>query len=257
MKLRLHQFLSRTGSFSSKKDIIHSVRTGEVSINGKVVVNPEFIFDAAKCRVFWKGRLLQKVRGSVYIIINKPEGYLSSRLTPNDRRLGKRSVFELVEKDKNIGEAAKKALFCVGRLDEDTSGLLLITNDGKLGSRLTDPKHGIKKTYLVELQKPIRGKAVAELEKGVVIELEENGRIAAYKTRGCKIAATPADMKKLEVTVSEGKKREVRRMFEAVGSKVLQLQRVAIASLKLEDLNLKKGEYIIADRKLLEKATVL
>ncbi|MBI3037188.1 rRNA pseudouridine synthase [Candidatus Woesearchaeota archaeon] len=257
MKLRLHQFLSRTGAFSSKKDLIHRVRSGEVSIDGKVVVNPEFIFDAAKCRVFWKGRLLQKVRESIYIVINKPEGYLSSRLTPNDRRLGKRSVFELVEEDKSIGKATMKALFCVGRLDEDTSGLLLITNDGKLGSRLTDPKHGVKKTYLVELQKPISSKDVAELEKGVVIGLEENGRIAGYKTKGCRIEVVAADMKKLKVAVSEGRKREVRRMFEAVGNEVLQLRRVALGSLKLEDLNLKKGKYIIADRKLIEDATPL
>ncbi|MBI2550148.1 rRNA pseudouridine synthase [Candidatus Woesearchaeota archaeon] len=257
MKLRLHQFLSRTGAFTSKKDVVSSVRNGEVSIAGEVVVNPEFIFDATKCRVFWKGRLLQRVKGSVYVIINKPEGYLSSRLSSNDRKLGKRSVFELVEKDKSIGEATMKALFCVGRLDEDTSGLLLMTNDGKLGSRLTDPKYGIKKTYLAELQKPISGKAVVELEKGVVIGLEENGRIADYKTKGCRIEVTAADMKKLKVTVTEGRKREVRRIFEAVGNKVLRLQRVALGSLKLEDLNLKKGKYLIADRKLIENATLL
>lgn len=255
MKLRLHQFLSRTGAFASKKGIVSSIRSGAVSINGKVVINPEFIFDAAKCRVFWKGRLLQKAGKSIYIIINKPEGYLSSRLTPNDRSLGKKSVFSLIGKGEGIDETAKRTLFCVGRLDEDTSGLLLITNDGRLGSRLTDPKHGARKTYLVQLQKPASSDAVAELEKGVVIGLEENGRVTAYKTRGCRIEASASDMKKLKVTVTEGRKRDVRRMFEAVGNKVLQLQRIAIGNLRLDGLNLEKGKYIIAGRKLLEKAT--
>ena len=252
MKIRLHQFLSRTGMFGSKKDLIQSVRSGNVKVNGKVVVNPEFIFDAAKKAVFWNDRLLQQVKKNIYIIVNKPEGFLSSRLTANDVKLGKRSVFGIIDKDKSLDEETKRALFCVGRLDEDTSGLLIITNDGKLGAKLTDPKNKVEKTYLVKLQQPITPKAISDLEKGVIIDLEENGIITKYMTKGCRVEVVSPDFSELKVFLTEGKKREVRRMFEAVGNKVVQLQRVGIGNLRLEELNLKKGECSIADSKLLQ-----
>lgn len=249
MKLRLHQYLSRAGIFNGKKGLIESVRNGEVSVGGQVVINPEFIFDPSRKKVFWKGEFVKPIRKSVYILVNKPEGCLSSRLTPTDIRLGKKSVFELIEK-LNVSAEVKNSLFCVGRLDEDTSGLLVLTNDGKLGSKLTDPLHGIRKKYLASLERPISTGDLDKLRAGVVINLEENGKVWKYRTKGCSIVRIAP--RQLEIILSEGKKREVRRMLEVVGNRVVGLQRVAIGRLSLGMLKLEKGGCSFADSKALQ-----
>jgi pseudouridine synthase len=234
MKLRLHQYLSKTGFCVSKKELIQAVENGEITLDGKVVRNPHYQFNP-KRRVSYKGKSLS-INEQKYIIFNKPEGYLSSRLTENDR--GKKSVFELVEDD--------KSLVCAGRLDEDTSGLLIITNDGKLVKKITSPG-SIEKTYEALLEHPFR--EVSALENGVVIDLEENGVITKYKTKPCRIRII--NEKKVEITLTEGKKREVRRMFEAVGNKVIGLRRISIGNIDVEKLKLPKKSYLIVSKEFI------
>lgn len=240
MKLRLHQFLSRTGAFSSKNELITAIAKSEITIDGKTITNPMHIFDAKK-RVCWKGTPLKRVTAKTCIAINKPEGYLSSRLTPEDTRLGKKSVFQLID---GLDEKTEKSLFCAGRLDEDSSGLLIITNDGKLGSKLTAPGSGIEKTYHATLARPITDNELDKLRKGVIIQLEENGKITSYTTKPCRADAMP-DRKQLKLILAEGKKREVRRMLESIGNKVVRLERTAIGKLTLQELKLGKGQYAI------------
>lgn len=242
MKLRLHQFLSRTGAFSSKKELIAAITKAEITIDGKTITNPMHIFDA-KRKVCWKGKPLKRITAKTYIAINKPEGYLSSRLTPEDLKLGKRSVFELISPA--IDEKMEKSMFCAGRLDEDSSGLLIITNDGKLGSKITAPGSGIEKTYHAALARPITDGELAKLRKGVTIQLEENGKITSYTTKPCKAEMISVDRKQLKLVLAEGKKREARRMLEAIGNKVVRLERTAIGKLTLQDLKLEKGQYAI------------
>jgi len=251
VKLYLHQFLSRTGLFRSKSCLIKAVRNGEVTVGGEVIVNPMHNFDPNKKKVFWKGKLLKPVKKKICIAINKPEGFLSSRLSDNDQRMGKRSIFELVER--TMDSTAFQSLFCVGRLDEDSSGLLLLTNDGSLSHRLASPDSKVGKTYDVWLRQPVSKGEIAQLERGVVIELEENGDVTHYRTKGCRVEAVSADKKHVTLTLTEGKKREVRRMFEALGNKVAQLQRSAIGNLKLKDLGLGKGEHSILTAEQVEK----
>ena len=246
MKLRLHQFLSRAGAFSSKKELIAAVTKGEVTIDGTAVTNPMRIFDVKK-KVCWKGRQLKRVTAKTYIAINKPEGYLSSRLTPEDARMGKKSVFELIGKSSALDEQTKKSLFCAGRLDEDSSGLLIITNDGRLGSKITVPGSGIEKTYHAALARPVTDAELAKLQKGVTIQLEENGKITSYTTKPCRAETTSRDKKQLRLILAEGKKREVRRMLEAIGNKVIRLERTAIGKLTIAELKLGKGQYAIID----------
>ena len=253
MKLRLHQFLSRTGAFGSKKELIESISKGEISVGGVIVTSPMHFFDPSRENVHWKGNMLKKA-AKVYLALNKPAGFLSSRLTQGDARLGKRSVFELIENDKSLDDAAKKSLFCVGRLDEDTSGLLLITNDGSFGAQVTRPESRIEKTYVAELAKPLGRNDSKKLEKGVVIKLEENGITTNYKTSGCGIKALESDTRKIAITLSEGKKREIRRMLEAVGNKVLRLQRISIGKLRLEDLKIRECSYVLLDKETAMKA---
>jgi pseudouridine synthase len=170
-----------------------------------------------------------------------------------DRKLGKKSMFDIIEKDKKLDEKTKKTLFSVGRLDEDTSGLIMITNDGKFCTKMTNPKYDVSKAYHAVLEKPLDKEVIAKIEKGIIIELEENGKITRYKTKGCRIAMENSSDKKLTLVLFEGKKREARRIFQAVGNKVLQLERVAIGNLQLKDAGLKEGEFMHAERKFLEE----
>ena len=158
-KPRLHQFLSRTGIFNSKKDLVFAVKNSEIKINDKVITNIDYQFNPNKNKVYYCGKELCAVDKKIYLLVNKPVGFLSSRLTPKDLELGKKSIFSIFDKDTNndthLDDATKKTLFCVGRLDENSSGLIIITNDGALGSFITKPESNIVKTYEAVLEKPI------------------------------------------------------------------------------------------------------
>jgi len=237
-KIRLHQFLSKTGVFSVKKDIVDAIKCGKIRIKDKAITNPHHNV-SPKDRVFYDGKELFKQTKKVYLILNKPEGYLSSKLTDYDIKEKKESVFSLL---KGIKDNIKQTLFCVGRLDENSTGLLIITNDGEFSHRVTDPESKIKKSYEVELEKPISIAERQRIEQGITIVLEENGIKTNYKTKPCKIEMK--DKKSLVATFTEGKKREVRRIFGAVGNRVVKLKRVVIGGLDLNRLKIPEGKYI-------------
>ncbi|HIH43262.1 TPA: rRNA pseudouridine synthase [Candidatus Woesearchaeota archaeon] len=262
-KPRLHQFLSKTGIFKSKKDLVFAVKNSEIKINGKVITNIDYQFNPNKNKVYYNGKELSAVDKKVYLIVNKPVGFLSSRLTPKDLELGKKSIFSLFDKekdnDKNLDEATKKTLFCIGRLDENSFGLIIVTNDGALGSLITRPESNITKTYEAVLEKPINSDDIKKIEKGVVIKLEENGVVSEYKTKPCRITLLDKNdcgaknkiiglTNKLSIEVTEGKKREVRRIFEAVSNKVKLLKRIGIGRIKLEELNIEEGSYMFVEK---------
>lgn len=246
MKLYLHQFLSRSGFFSSKKEILAAIRAGEIAVAGKTITQPNYQFSAAK-EVTWKGKSLCIVEEKVYLVVYKPEGFLSSRQTSADVKMGKKNVFSLI---KGIEAKVDKTLFCVGRLDEDTAGILILTNDGKFSSDVTRPEKGVQKTYVAVLDAPLEKDAIEKIKKGVVITLEENGKEVPYKTRPAKLSAKGNQM---TISVTEGKKREVRRIFSSVGRKVVLLERIAIGNLTLSSLHLKKGECAQVSKEFLLK----
>ena len=251
MKLHLHQFLRNTGLFRNKQELIEAVESKKIRIDGQIISNPMYRFNPKKRKVFFNNKELELIDENIYILMNKPEGYLSTKLTELDKKLGKKSVFELLENDNNIKENIKHALICVGRLDEDTSGLLILTNDGKLGARITNPKHTIKKAYLVVLEKPITDEQISAIQKGVVIDVEVDGKDTKYRTRESTIKVKSTI--EAEITITEGKKREIRKMFEAVGNNVKTLERVSIGSIHLKNLNVEKGSYISVDKKFIEE----
>jgi pseudouridine synthase len=246
MKLYLTQFLGRSGLFESRAEAVRAIRDGEVSVDGRVVRNPNYKVNVKTKEVSWKTKAVKPLE-KVYILLNKPVGYLSSRLAPKDAELGKKSVFDLIKLELRV----KNSLFCVGRLDEDTSGLLILTNDGKLGYKITNPKSEVEKTYDVSLDKPTAKRQLKEIEGGVTIELEENGVITKHKTKGCRIITK--DSARLEISLTEGKKREVRRIFEAVGNRVKKLERTSIGWIKLDELHIKAGEYKLVEKEFIEE----
>lgn len=244
-KIYLHQFLSKAGIFKSKDDLIQAIKNSEIKISNKLIINPRFRFNPKTKLVTYKDKLVKSLKTKIYIIINKPEGYLSSKLTDNDVILKKKSVFDLIKTD----EPTKKTLFSVGRLDESSSGLLIITNDGKLCSEIIDPKNNIKKVYRVILKKPISQEDIKKIEEGITIDLEENGIITKYKTKESKInLETPT---RLTITLTEGKKREIKRIFESVNNEVIRLERIGIGNLKC--LNFKSGRYKQVDLKFIKE----
>jgi pseudouridine synthase len=206
--------------YTAKKD-------GLVRIDGKVRTNKDYQFKLSST-VTYNDKKLTVPKNDAYLLLNKPEGYLCSKLSETDVKLDKKSVFDLVICD----AAIKNTLSCVGRLDENSSGLLILTNDGKLNVSITNPVKEIKKTYVVVLEKTVSAESVSELEKGVEITLETNGLNETYLTKPCKVTLLEAN--KVEITITEGKKRQIRRMFTSIKNEVVSLNRIKINNLTLD-----------------------
>ena len=244
VKIRLHQFLSKTGEFSSKKEILNTIKNSQIVVNKEIITNPHYQLSKNKY-VYYNNKLL-KTKEKIYIIMNKPSGYLSSRLTKNDFKLNKKSIFSLI---KNLDPKLEQSLSAIGRLDENTSGLIILTNDGELINEIAHPKFEITKTYFVELERELSNFDITNIENGVVIELEENGIKRKYKTKPSNLEILNENQ--VYITIKEGKKREVRRIFESLGNNVIKLKRIKIGELNLDELKIKEGEFKIVDRKFL------
>ncbi len=244
-KVRLHQFLSKTGRFAGKSEIVRAVRHKEIQVKGKVITDIQYQLHLS-AEVRWKGAKLMPFTNKIYLLCNKPAGYLCSRLSDKDKELGKRSIFSLIA---GFSPELMQTLVCVGRLDEDTSGLLIITNDGAFAHKIAHPSSAITKQYCAELRDNLSADDISSLERGVDILLEADGEYIRHRTEPCKIETL--DKRRLCITLTEGKKREVRLMFEAVGNEVIRLQRVAIGGLRLSELHVKEGECMKVDREFL------
>jgi pseudouridine synthase len=218
MQIRLNKFLAQRG-IASRRKADELIAQGRVSINDRLVENLGVKIDDVKDRIAVDGKKVQTGRTFVYYMLNKPAGYLVTLSDPFQRP----TIRKLIPK-------LEKGVFPVGRLDQDSEGLLLLTNDGELAFRLTHPRYEVKKKYLVRVAGEVTSSEISRLEKGIFVE----GR----KTAPAKIVAqerTP-DKNVLLVEVHEGRKREVRKMLEAVGHRVAALKRIAFAGLRLEHL---------------------
>jgi len=218
--MRLDKFLCEMniGTRSQVKDFI---RKGLVSINGNVAKKPEEKVAPDKDCISFKGEVLA-YQQFYYYMLNKPQGVVSATADNHDR-----TVLDLLK------DAPGKDLFPVGRLDKDTEGLLLITNDGELSHNLLSPKKHVDKTYLVETKEPVVEDMILKLEQGVDIG-EEKLTLPAKVNK--------LEDKKIELTITEGKFHQVKRMLKAVDNEVVYLKRLSMGSLKL-DAELALGEY--------------
>src|SRR3954470_15079418 len=215
--MRLAKFLAHAG-VASRRAAEEVVRDGRVSVDGEVVTDPARDVDESRT-VEVDGRAVEQEPREVHAL-NKPAGVVS---TARDTH-GRPTVVQLVR--------SRRRLYPVGRLDADTTGLILLTNDGDLAELLTHPRYGVKKVYRARVQPPrLAPRALDALKNGV--ELEE-GRTAPAQVR------QPASGV-VEITIREGKKRQVRRMLEAVGHRVVELERVAFGPLGLRGLELGKS----------------
>ena len=215
--MRLQKFLADAG-VASRRAAEELMRAGRVAVNGETVIRPGSQIDPDADRVTVDGRPI-RVRRRLYVALHKPRGYLCTRMDPQ----GRRTAGQLLPKE-------WASLYPVGRLDRDTEGLLFLTNDGEFCLRLTHPRYGVRKTYLAEVEGPVSGAVVAHLTRGVV---EEGERLRAETAR---LLESNNTRSLLELTLREGKYREVRRLFAGLGIGVLGLRRIAIGPIKLGEL---------------------
>lgn len=217
MKKTLDRVLSRAG-IGSRTEARSWIGAGRVTVNGKIVQTPDLWVDLDQDRVALDGRPVVEQQ-KVYILLYKPKGYITTYKDPE----GRPTVYDLIQD-------LKQWVAPVGRLDQDTSGLLLLTNDNDFADRITDPEHKVPKTYLVKTSSLLADANIEQLRSG--IELSDGPTRPAIAQR----LRDSASSTFLEITITEGRNRQVRRMIEAVGSRVRKLVRTAIGPITIGDL---------------------
>mgnify|MGYP005804907179 CR=1 FL=1 len=215
--MRINKYLAECG-VASRRACDEMIRAGRVSVNGRTAILGDDVSD--RDDILLDGVAVSHSEKHRYYMMNKPKGYMC---TVEDDR-GRKTVMQLLPDD--IGR-----VYPVGRLDYDTEGLLIFTDDGELTFRLTHPKNEIPKTYLVRVEGSIGEAQLNRLRSGV----ELDGRLT--KRSKVKVVETDKEFTKLHVTITEGRNRQVRRMFEAVGKEVVFLKRIRIGELSLGSLD--------------------
>lgn len=218
--IRLQKYIANAGVCSRRK-AEHHIQNGEVKVNGRVVTQLGVKIDPQSDKVEVAGHLIEPHQPMIYIMLNKPKGYITSC-----RHGSRRIVIDLVDIPQRV--------YPVGRLDKDSTGLLLLTNDGELHLRLSHPSFDHEKEYEVEVADPISDESLQIMRNGIFID----GAI----TRKSKIKRLSD--RRFRIVLKEGRKRQIRRMVEAVGNRVVELHRIRVASLRLGDLALGEWRYL-------------
>lgn len=226
-EIRLQKYIAKSG-VASRRKAEELILEGKIQVNGKTITELGIKVNPEKDIVTYNGKKLKTEEEFVYILLNKPIGYVT---TVKDE-FGRDSVLDLVK--------IKEHLVPVGRLDMYTSGALILTNDGDFVYKVTHPKHEIEKTYTVTIKGIVKNEEVEMLRKGVKIE--------DYTTKPAKVKILKTDEEKnisrLEITIHEGKNRQVRKMCETIGHKVLALHRSKIAGIGVKDIPLGKWRFM-------------
>lgn len=219
--MRINKYLAESG-ICSRRAADKLIEEGAVKINGKIAL-PGAEADPGKDRVTVNGKIINPVNHYEYYIMNKPKGCVC---TAKDDK-GRKTVMDFLPQ-------ACARVFPVGRLDYDTEGLLIFTNDGELTYKLTHPKNEIPKTYVVKTEKPVSEKDLSALRNGIIID--------GIKTKKCNVTLlkTYKTGSKLQITITEGRNRQIRKMIEATGNSVDFLKRIKVGDLTVSGLN--RGE---------------
>ncbi len=226
---RIQKIISAAG-ISSRRAAEELIAEGRVKLNGKVVTELGTKADASKDHIKVDGKLINPKQPPTYIMLNKPAGFVTTMSDPE----GRPTVQDLLK-------GVKVRVYPVGRLDYNTEGLLLMTNDGDFAHLITHPKHEFPKTYLAKVKGVVDEKSLNELEQGVYLD---DGKTAPARIK--KIRKEEANSW-LEITIHEGRKRQVRRMFDRVGHSVIKLKRIRTGTLTLGDLQEGAYRYLTPD----------
>lgn len=231
---RLDKILGNLG-YGTRAEIKRYCKSGIVIVNGQAAKNASAHVDPENDEILFDGELV-RYRKYIYIMLNKPDGYISATYDNKEK-----TVLELIDSSYLAFEP-----FPVGRLDKDTEGLLVLTNDGQLAHRVLSPKKHVPKTYYAKIDGIVTNEDVEAFKEGV--ELDDG-----YKTLPAHLEILKSDdTSEINVTIHEGKYHQVKRMFESVNKKVVYLKRISMGSLKLDE-SLSLGEY----RELTDKEVAL
>ena len=226
-EIRLQKYIADCG-ITSRRKAEELIKNGKIEVNGHVITELGTKINPEKDIIKYDNKRIKKEQEYVYILLNKPIGYVT---TVKDQ-FKRESVLDLVR--------VKERIVPVGRLDMYTSGALILSNDGEFVYQVTHPKHEIDKTYTATIKGIVKDGEVEQLKNGVKIE--------EYFTKPAKVKILRIDEDKkqsrLEITIHEGKNRQVRKMCEAIGHKVLALHRRKIAGIDVKDLPLGKWRYL-------------
>ncbi|EGD52015.1 pseudouridine synthase [Thermoanaerobacter ethanolicus JW 200] len=230
-KMRIDKLLSNIG-IGTRKEVKKFIKEGLVLVNGNTVKDAGLIVDTESDEILFDGEKIN-YKEFIYIMINKPKGVISATYDEVEK-----TVIDLLPQ-----ELKARNPFPVGRLDKDTEGLLLITNDGDLAHQLLSPKKNVIKKYYAEILGFVNESDIKAFNEGIILE-------DGYKTlpANLEILFSSSDVSKVYVYIREGKYHQIKRMFESVGKKVIYLKRLAMDNLTLDE-NLKPGEW----RELSEK----
>ena len=223
-KQRIDKILSNLG-YGSRSELKKFCKNGLVKVNGKVINNPGVQVDVENDEIIFDGEKVT-YKEFIYLMLNKPDGYISATFDKRDP-----IVLDLIDKEDLVFEP-----FPVGRLDKDTEGLLVLTNDGQLAHRVLSPKKHVPKTYYAKIEGIVTEEDIKAFAKGVTLD-------DGYETMPAELIILKSDeISEIELTIHEGKFHQVKRMFESVDKKVIYLKRLSMGKLKLHE-NLALGEY--------------
>ena len=217
MTVRLQKFLSEAG-VASRREGEKLILSGKIAVDGQVVRLLGTKVDPAKNEVTLNGKPVQ-AKAKLFVALNKPPKIICTRRDTHDRA----TVFDLLPSDWGH-------LYTIGRLDADSEGLILLTNDGDFCQKVAHPRHGMLKTYRVSLDRRVAPESLKTLTNG----LRDDGEWLQAKS--AKLLAANKTRSEVELVLAEGKNREIRRMFKALGHRVLRLQRIAVGPVKLGEL---------------------
>ena len=227
MEERLQKYLANNG-IAARRKCEEYILDGKVKVNGKIVTTLGTKINPETDKIEFNGKEVKKVERKIYILLNKPIGYVTTAKDQFDRP----TVLELVK--------IKEKVLPVGRLDMYTSGALLLSNDGEFINRITHPKNEIEKTYTVTVKGIVNQEDVKKLEEGVEIDDYISGKAKV------KILKTDEEkqISRVQITIHEGKNREVRKMCEAIGKNVIALHRSKIGNIAVKSLKIGQWRYL-------------
>lgn len=227
MEERLQKYLAECG-IASRRKCEEYILQGKVKVNNNLVTELGTKINPQKDIVAFEGKEIKRENKKIYILLNKPIGYV----TTAEEQFGRDKVLDLVKE--------KERIVPVGRLDMYTSGALILTNDGDFVYKVTHPKHEITKTYTVTLKGIVNKTEVEQLRKGVKIEdyITKPAKVKILKTDEEK------DISRLEITIHEGKNRQIRKMCESIGKKVLALHRSKIGNIDVKSIKIGEWRYL-------------
>ena len=239
LMMRINKFLSQCG-VASRRSADEMIFQGRVAVNGEVIEKPGVVIDEENDKVAVDGRPVSLVSNHTYVLLNKPAGIISSVSDPQ----GRKTVTQMVK-------GFKARLYPVGRLDYDTEGILLLTDDGELAHRLTHPRFEVTKIYEATVAGQFEPPDAEKIEKGITLE---DGAVGHAKS--VEVVKRGTTTSEIRLVLAEGRKREVKQLCAAVGHPVRSLRRVAFATLRDDNLGVGQWRELTKDEVVSLKSLV-